>query len=702
MSKIYYGPVTMNMIQLKSYSVEPAMSDDDSDMMFNRHRLHVMAIVTQTDSLLQQYAQLGPPAPLSSAAREAAIPALGGGFVAGVAGLTGNPTAKLMKQIRHSLSLPRRQFTWEIYGTPYLQSAPPGPDGYSLDSNNGPKPRVLSISKLTEASFLVEWAIEFCEGACDESLPGVGVAALRFSQTTSYDERWYAILRTTGYLIVRSDLRVNPDQLRGLVTPFVANGFYRTKSSYQLAENGLRLNFDFEEQQRYRLPPAGIAKATGKFTVMSGDSTSATMIAMVQLHLEGYPSSNVSEMIEIGARIAVTKINAASPQKNKGCYIGKASITENLWDNEVDITVQAVLDNSAGSASTAARNAAALAFAAVINAGGDVKAAARAARDAANGVGGVTQEQFNALAINRGVFGTPLDLTNPDLSPIIDPANPIAGIAPSLRGNAPFLSLVASYFNDPCLSGSAAAWTAATGPPPPPSAASLGFLSGLGILPTSTSGQNPSMSSGGNPASTTGQNPSMAGGNSDFAQSATQLSFSIVSNSQAPITPGQEDESLINDDSNPGLWESWMISTRFNSNQNKVMLPTCQAGASAIIIQLAAPTITANVTWTASKTGAQPEIPPQTPLNSNSELLTAIVDRENVVVAADGVTLKYTASGIYSYAFYNPTLVNQTYPVPPWLMTAEVEEDEDGDSELVWGQQPTTPIPIIFSGYSPA
>jgi hypothetical protein len=204
-SQISYNNVVLQIVRTHTFRQESVYDPSDTDMMRMKFTVGVQAVVS--------------------------IAGMASGTIAPA--ILGETPVATMSRIRHLLAVPRKAFAMTVSGQTLLQvSAPP-------DAANGPKPRVLSITRIADTMFLVDWQCELNIVECDNSA-GSPYVSLRWSQSVTYDRRWYASVRTAGSLVVNSSLLANPDSLRGLVTPPIPDGFQRMPARYVLSEDGLR------------------------------------------------------------------------------------------------------------------------------------------------------------------------------------------------------------------------------------------------------------------------------------------------------------------------------------------------------------------------------------------------------------------------------------------------------------------------------
>lgn len=126
-----------------------------------------------------------------------------------------------------------------------------------------------------------------------------------------------------------------------------------------------------------------------------------------------------------------------------------------------------------------------------------------------------------------------------------------------------------------------------------------------------------------------------------------------------------------------GIWNDYEIHSAYEQDRRTYMLPLCHPkgyrGQTAAFVQLAAPTLTWCVDWTASKAGAMPEapdprlvvvavlrgggVPAGVVAGHNPEwvLLDAHVEPVSPPTFADGQTPLYRLSGTYWYGHRDPS-----------------------------------------------
>ncbi len=122
------------------------------------------------------------------------------------------------------------------------------------------------------------------------------------------------------------------------------------------------------------------------------------------------------------------------------------------------------------------------------------------------------------------------------------------------------------------------------------------------------------------------------------------------------------------------MYPDFHIQNRYWKDHRKylgaVTSPGGFLGRSAVVFQLAAPTLLWICDWTALKTSSQPLIPNIVPGDSRWELLDEDYEASEITVGPDQVTPYYRLSGYYIYANYNPnaiTLNDVRFGRAPWI-----------------------------------
>jgi hypothetical protein len=638
MSQLVYNTVTLSIIKTKEFRQETVYDPSDTDMLFMKFNLTVSAVIA--------FCPMG----ISPSNNN------------------DSPTITL-NRIRHLLAAPRRSFSMQVNADTLIQV--PVVNGIALDRNNGPKPKLLSIMKLTESTFMVDWSIEICiNDPCAGTSTSEATSYLcnRWSQSVSYDQRWYATKKTTGYMIVASDMTQSADSLRSLVTPIVDDNFIRQNARYTLTDDGLRLNYEFEDKQQYIMPPSPALKATGKVFVATGEGKSAgCRFLKFSMKLEAFPTAPRAMIPNAAGNIVITtgnktemvtqaltmfknlsdaaggiafgytigedgkpKLNTNSDQSKQFLYSGGVGC--DIFDNVVEVQIHVML-NPVAKANSLNVN-----------------------------LGFLDQDPYQATT--GAAPGTPVLFDPLSLSPGLAPPPYGPALFPGYPG---FVGLVAAKFNDPCLQFDER---------PPAATTEDNTLAGDSDMDDLEGDESSDA-----PASTITIIQSGSGGTGSRSSPGNLGQTGSDPNSSAD----PEDQLNYYLDETPGVYTVYKIICTYDTDMHIVSLPSCGVGLTAFP-QVANDEMFLTCIWTAEKTGGPPELPPADPIDSNTFLLKKRIEAESIDATEDGAQLTYVYSGRYDYGFADPSIVDILSPIPPFLsngVAPVVPTDDLADS--VWG-----------------
>lgn len=526
------------------------------------------------------------------------------------------------------LCAPRRSF---VYTNPGFTLTVPG-----VDDANGPEPDepAFSIKTITPGSFLVTWGVSVrlrrCTGA-----DARGFLSLKWSDAASYATDGTCTRRRTGLLITSRQFR-SPDELRGVVTPAVPAGFRRRTSDYERSEDGLRLKFNFVDEQLHKPLPWPAIKITGH-QVETAPELGGLRRGELSIRLHGTPGTDPVLLFGAGMAIGLGRVYASRPlvsEKSKKILIGSA-VRESLGDSEtvVDLSFQWMISPQSKRVKGVSSQAGA------------------AANGATNGVIGGTPfgQGFQGGLLGGGLgSGGGNTIQNDQQTPEGRPqaavpqfggwlglpfpgADPNVGIAPPTRGveAAASLKLYAAALMDPCGASANLA----------PSLGTDNYL--VGTDPTT--------------------------------QGTTTLSTG-----PAELT----DESVYADDPLPGgVFEHWEMKYSFRTTSGYTVLPSTVPGQPGRRVRFGNPEKFLRVEWSLKRVGDAPDLPaPQVPQpggytgdGTHDPLwvgLETVTTYSNVDAAADGASFLYVAAGVTQWKSLDATRTGEAYPLPPWLRPA--------------------------------
>lgn len=510
-------------------------------------------------------------------------------------------------RVRHMLLQPRQSLTYVTPDGAVLVAA----DG-TTDAANGPFPLHCTVSQVTAGSFMVEYSVECrltdCGAAGDRQY-----LSLRWSEAVSIDEMWRTVKTRNGTLIVKGG--VDADSLRGLVTPGVSKGFRRELARYELNETNLQIRFTFTDREMMRPPPAPAIRCRGR-QVESTPMPGAIRHGELSLRLEGPKGVSPRELLNAAIRIGVSRANASGVLVGPGgrMLIG-GSVAESLNDDEnaVELSLRwkmkPVAQRNAGRGlSEGSMQSMPNSFLQGIGNGGlPVFPPPPPPQPNAQG------RETGALPIGYASWvGAPL--------PGSDPLRAIGGVG---RGTAPDIRLIAAALNDPC-----------------------GQTAVINEL------------HGGN---------FWAGFSADGAQ--VQVLSTTAPGYGPPYYQGQADDSqALYSDSSPGVYEHYTLTAIYRDSGGNCVLPSTKAGEKGAEVRVCNSQLSMRLEWSASRTGGPPVWPSVSPPDkSNVVYVGGTIPVEHVDVGGDGVSLLYSASGIFDFEFLDASIVAIAAPVPPWL-----------------------------------
>lgn len=310
---------------------------------------------------------------------------------------TGETAWDCFNRIRHEFARNRRPLLYAQNKKVVIEIATG-----DIDCENGPKAISFDPVLITQESVTVIFTVIVCTVDCSASTASRrGWSSNTWTETEDYNKTGLCTLTTHGTLIVAGDLRRSPDQFRHIMAPRIRNGYQRERSSYTLSPDGLRMEYTFVDQEFDVSPPYGALDARGVFMIIRAG---ARWMAQCTVSLHGKKSVPKQNLMVLAAEIVFSKLRSVAPPQVSSGGLRQEPVTthayfkEQLYENAVEISFQcSILPETLGTARSGPR--------------------------------------YN-------LFGTEL------------PGSPAAfqpGVAPPLRGNNEFLTMLAAAFDDPCV-----------------------------------------------------------------------------------------------------------------------------------------------------------------------------------------------------------------------------------------------------------
>lgn len=510
----------------------------------------------------------------------------------------GESPGQAMSRVRHMLLLPRQNLVFAPCGDTLFTVAAP-------DDANGPEPKACTISAITPATWDVSFTIEFCIRDCPEGDASRAWLSLKWEETITFDENWFAVKKRSGLLILssRDPSRSGPNGYRGLVTPDVPNGFRRKSAQYHVVKNGLGLRFDFVDVELAEPPPAPALKLTGRM-VVSVPLPGGQYKAEISLRLTGSRTTSKQDLMAAAIRAAMGRVNATGIDRQKGTgkiLIGGA-IEEDLDDERkaVGLTLTWNIKPSATGWFSSALGAALAAVGA---------------------------------AQPPGRLGADFNWVGQPLAGSVENR----GIAPSTDGTAFNVRLLAAALNDPC--SRSPQWENAAKPP-----------------------KRTPVSPGGNGSE--GQGADGAFGFTTEDGTAVSIAYG---DDLSHATAGYDDFQGLYIDDGPGVYETYVITCHYFDDPGVTVRPSTKPGGKAVALSYHAGIRKLRVEFTATKIGDRPTIPFKDPGDPNIVWESGNDSVAGIDLAADGVNQRFTVTGIYNYAFLDGSQVVEAAPLPPFI-----------------------------------
>ena len=275
-------------------------------------------------------------------------------------GTTTNPV-DIMNVIRSSLLKPRRSLSITFNG---VQLIPAQTAGSGLvDVRNGPKPQSCIITQLTNTTFLVTyrivahyWENNNLTGSSPavSNQSGNNVLYNRWTETVDIDKQNYTRRTREGKFVIRSDNAsgVIADQLRNqMAVVGVPQGFLRESASYTVSPDGLAIQYRIVDKEQFKMPPSPAFEPNGEY-IETSTYKGVHRYAECRVALKGDKVTNQSDLIEKAVQVASSKLaiaNSDAPGTTDIALLERAVVRVNMYDNEVECVMRAMLKPAGGS-----------------------------------------------------------------------------------------------------------------------------------------------------------------------------------------------------------------------------------------------------------------------------------------------------------------------------------------------------------------
>ena len=563
-----------------------------------------------------------------------------------IAGSSLSTPAKQWPEIRHMLETPRMAMS---YGSPTGNTVSIDPTGTTpgsvLDVRDGPKPLVLGITRIDgDVVFVIFFQVECNIRPCDPAGANGLFPPLshRWEEQETLGPDFLAkrmragkiVLRASGMLrdlpnFYAADIDDAGNFMRQLASPGVPQSFQRMAATYAIANDGMSASYRFEDQQRYRLPPAGTIEMSGDMTDVT-QPMNAKRSATFTVNLTGDPDTPKAVLIATGLNAVYQWQLSLKQYGAQGTQLTFSSmgitIRSSIHENKIRIQAIAPLITPVGQPTSAGK--------------ADSQQTYLQRNPALNSLSS-TSVGYNAISafVNSLNNASPniaeMDLTYMDM-PLWSDGMP-ADYTETGRGTTvpsppmPFrsmagLQLLAATFNDPCLQTALSQAANSIPGSGPPSSSGTTFI------------DTPSWN--GNPLSSTTATPTIVN------VEEPPEPFTILDTTPVSQNPP---------------YTVYTITPRYSTDYRKIALP---GPTNVIWMQISAPVATLEVTTLAVRDGMTPEVLPLEFSGNNAPSLLRHWE-EPVIEMTSGGQTRYQLTYHRVYGFTDATKVQFLAAVTP-------------------------------------
>lgn len=619
--------------------------------------------------------------------------------------------AAILTRIRHLLTQPRAPIYYALDTNQAVVNLPGG-----RDDANGPWPdeRAITVQYTTPDTILVTFSVEVRIKDCGTQNPSAPLS-IRWEDSFSMDERFRARWDRRGTAILSSRSTFTADYMRrNWIAPVVAPGFARTGASYTLSRDGLRVDFQFVDEQIRWAPPYPATNMTIVQSESTTESGQGMRFGSVVVDLEGSIGADPTDLLRIAARVAVARIAAAKPQLIlNGTVFGKTEVKTQEDRDSVRLTLarsyRIVPTTAASSANTEGINWGRLSV--LTTAAGGAGAAFALGSEVGERAFGTKRELENTTQQGQPAASTPINFdwigygtsagtpatrraypAGPNKpAGFADWAQPSGQINTFPDGDTPLAQAVglwAAALRDPC--GTALANT--------PSA-SFGTTTQAPTIKTTVSLTNSSA------AGNTGQ--------PYITTAAITAAYTNLASSEYPTTIGDNDvPTQYTAELAPGHYTTWQCLNEYSYDTGNVVVPVCSPTGTNVAIQHSSRLPILRKRWVAEREGSPPLLP-AIDVGDNWVLIDEERGLRENRKAEDGQTWVYRCEGVYVYAALDPSTTRtvefadsapfivpkgMTSPIRGWTNNLE-KRLLDATNTSFGGTSQLKPAPTI--GYGP-
>lgn len=230
-----------------------------------------------------------------------------------------------------------------------------------LDTENGPKPRRVSVVKVIGGrSLRVEFEIEVCLRICNPDfvdaapvvfggvdLPSNRVLSNRWSLDESKDENWITHRTLSGTLRVAHST-FWPHAMRALCVPPLLAGYKRTRQSFVGDPTDLVLKYRIDDEQAHAAPPPPAVAWSGHHSESASGPNGMIKTGEITVRLTGPPGVDKAQLIGAAGKLVVKRMRGLVPERDASgkvvrydTILKNASVVDILDKPTIEMRVQA-------------------------------------------------------------------------------------------------------------------------------------------------------------------------------------------------------------------------------------------------------------------------------------------------------------------------------------------------------------------------
>lgn len=253
--------------------------------------------------------------------------------------------AAMAKYMREKLTVPRKAWSIKSSDVELIPS-----HGATVDAKNGPHPQSFNFTMMTEQTFIATWRCIGHFSSVDTPEAANYFTSVRWSDEVSIDDLNYSTRTRRGRYRIRSDNKLTQevDRIRRAVAILgVPRGFLRKSSRYTLSEDGLQIDFEIQDQEVFRVPPAPAFRSRGTYTETT-TKNGAMRHGAIRLDLWGdklvSPSILLKKCIEVAAA-KLLLVGGAQQRERRFARLEQCDFGINLYENHCWCNMRCLLNS---------------------------------------------------------------------------------------------------------------------------------------------------------------------------------------------------------------------------------------------------------------------------------------------------------------------------------------------------------------------